>query len=74
MSEANFNIRELINEAKRVYGINKYQNTMLDLLIKRVVYKAYQDGIQKGMQREIQNDVLTYYEKNYKDNEGMGRD
>lgn len=65
MLEANFNIKELISEAKRVYGINKYQQTMLDLLIKRVVFKAYQDGIQKGMQREIQNDVLTYYEENY---------
>lgn len=74
MSEANFNVKELIREAKRVYGINKYQETMLDLLIKRVVFKAYQDGIQKGIQREIQNDVLTYYEENYKNNESMGRD
>ena len=74
MSETNFNIRELISEAKRVYGVNKYQHTMFDLLIKRVVFKAYQDGIQKGMQREIQNDVLTYYEENYKNNESMGRD
>jgi len=59
-------IRSIIKEAKRVYGINKYQETMLDLVIKRVVFKAYQDGIQKGMQREIQNDVITYYEENYK--------
>jgi uncharacterized protein YunC (DUF1805 family) len=59
-------IKDIIREAKRVYGINKYQETMLDLVIKRVVFKAYQDGIQKGMQREIQNDVITYYEENYK--------
>ena len=67
-------IRLMIQEAKRIYGINKYQETMLDLVIKRVVFKAYQDGIHKGMQREIQNDVITYYEENYKNNESMGRD
>jgi hypothetical protein len=59
-------IRLMIQEAKRVYGINENQQTMLDLVIKRVVFKAYQDGIQKGMQREIQNDVITYYKENYK--------
>jgi len=73
MLEANFNIKELIREAKRVYGINKYQETMLDLVIKRVVFKAYQDGILKGMHRETQNDVLKYYQENYKNDEGMGR-
>jgi hypothetical protein len=66
-------IKDFIREAKEIYGINKYQKTMLDLVIKRVVFKAYQDGIHKGMQREIQNDVIKYYQENYK-NESMGRD
>lgn len=72
--EANFNIKELINEAKDFYGIDKNKDTMLDLLIKRVVFKVYQEGIHKGMQREIKNDVVKYYEENFKTYEGMGRD